>query len=130
MLRRSQGLRIRPKCLPLGEAPRRPLRVQPGDDSRFDPVAALAKLGQRRLFTALESGRGLERPEEPLVVEKAHSRAHALADIAERLSESGYGARAHQLLDEADLAAHEIPQPDLQRQTVQRVRTLMGTLPR
>jgi tetratricopeptide (TPR) repeat protein len=96
--------------------------------NRAEAMAAVAavqqaiarpKLATETFTSALETARGIE---------KAYSRAHALADIAERLSEAGYGTQAHKVLDEADLVAHEIPEPDLQRQTVERVRTLMGTL--
>jgi len=62
-------------------------------------------------------------------IEKDHAKAHALADLAEKLSKAGYHRQTHEILEEADQAANKIPEPDLQRQTVERVRTLMGTLP-
>jgi len=60
---------------------------------------------------------------------KVHAKAHALADLAQELSKAGYHAQTHEILEEADQAANKIPEPDLQRQTVEKVRTLMGTLP-
>ena len=63
-------------------------------------------------------------------IEKNHSKAHAMADIAEKLSRAGFHKRTHEVLDEADLVADKIREPDLQQQTIQKVRTLMGTLPK
>ncbi len=60
---------------------------------------------------------------------KVHAKANALADLAQKLSKAGYHTQTHKILEEADQAANKIPEPDLQRQTVEKVRKLMGTLP-
>ncbi|MEE8451883.1 MAG: hypothetical protein V3R99_08210 [Thermoguttaceae bacterium] len=62
-------------------------------------------------------------------IDKVYAKAHAMADLAQKLSKAGYHAQTHEILEEADQAANKIPEPDLQRQTVEKVRTLMGTLP-
>lgn len=60
---------------------------------------------------------------------KAYAKAYALADLAQKLSKAGYHARTHEILKEADQIAKKIPEPDLKRQTIEKVRTLMATLP-
>jgi tetratricopeptide (TPR) repeat protein len=63
-------------------------------------------------------------------IENKYGKALAMADIAEQLSRAGDAAAAHQLLDQADHVANDVPEPDLQRQAMERVRTLMGKLPK
>ena len=52
-----------------------------------------------------------------------------LVDLAEKLWQAGNNKQAHALLDQADLLAHKIPEPDLQQQTVEKVRTLENKVP-
>ena len=80
-----------------------------------------AEAAAETLDTALEIAGQIEAP---------YGKANALADVAEKLSEAGLHAKTHKVLEEADLVAHKIPEPDIQGQTVERVRILMGTLPK
>lgn len=99
------------------------------DRQRCEAIAAVAaelsamnkKEAEQTFDLALETARKIDSPQ---------SRAYALADIAERLSAAGDHAQTHEVLNEADLAAHKIPQRDQQRLAVERVRSLMGKLPR
>ncbi len=80
------------------------------------------KTGAEQTFAAaLAIARSMQSP---------YKKAHALADVAEKLSRCGFHARTHEVLDEADLVADKIPEPDLKQQTVQKVRSLMGKLPK
>ncbi len=58
-------------------------------------------------------------------------RVHALTlvDVAEKLAKAKDYKQAHELLDQADLLAHKIPEPDMQRMTVEKVRTVEATVP-
>ena len=63
-------------------------------------------------------------------IKSPYKKAHALAGVAEKLSRCGHDAQTHEILDEADLVADKIPEPDLEQQTVQKIRSLMGKLPK
>ena len=63
-------------------------------------------------------------------IESPYGRTYVFCDLAESLSEAGLHAKAHKLLKEADDLASKIPEPDLQRESIQRVRTLKGKLPK
>jgi hypothetical protein len=58
------------------------------------------------------------------------SRAYALGDIAKKLSEAGFRAKAHDVLNRAERVATKVPQADMQGQALQYVRSLMGKLPK
>jgi len=63
-------------------------------------------------------------------IESPYGRTYVFCDLAESLSEAGFHAETHKLLKEADDLASQIPEPDLQRESTQRVRTLKGQLPK
>jgi tetratricopeptide (TPR) repeat protein len=63
-------------------------------------------------------------------IEKAYFRAYAMGDIAERLSKAGFRIKAKRVLEQAEGVAEKVPERDMQMQAVQRVRSLMGKLPR
>jgi hypothetical protein len=89
-------------------------------------VAVVQSMFDERVATktfelALESAGKIESP---------YSRAYALGDIAERLSEAGFRAKTHEVLGQAERAVAKIPQHDAQTQALNRIRTLMGRLPK
>ena len=51
-------------------------------------------------------------------------------ELAELFSKAGLHAKAHETLAEADLACHKIPEADLQKMAVEKVRTMMDKLPK
>ncbi len=63
-------------------------------------------------------------------IEDPASGAHALINIAEKLSKASRHTRAHEVLKKADTIANTIKAPDVNKQTVEKVRTLMQTLPK
>jgi len=73
------------------------------------------------LTQAAESARQIENP---------FGQALKLADIAEQLSKAGRAADAHRLLDEADKVTDGISDVGLKGQAMDRVRSLMGSLPK
>ena len=58
------------------------------------------------------------------------SKAYALGDVAKKLSEAGFRARAREVLDQAEVVAAKIREVDLQGQAVQYIQALRGKLPR
>jgi tetratricopeptide (TPR) repeat protein len=63
-------------------------------------------------------------------IEEPFFRAYAMGDVAERLSKAGFHARAHEVLAQAERVAEKVPQQDMQMQAVQKIRSLMGKLPK
>ena len=61
-------------------------------------------------------------------IDTLHQKANAMCEMAEQLAECGHRVKARETLEQADQVAHRIPELDLQRQTVERIRTLMRTL--
>lgn len=97
---------------------------------RCDAMAALARsLAEMDLDAEADKAfaRALELAEQ---IETDYSRVYAMMGIAEKLSASGRHARAQEVLDQADQVAHKVPQKDLQAQSIEEVRSLMGKLPR
>jgi len=89
-------------------------------------AAEEAGLGRREAATrtfelSLESARGIE---------DLYARAYAMGELAKKLSAAGFHAMAHEVLDQAESEAAKIPQPDLQRQALEKIRVLMGKLPK
>lgn len=89
-------------------------------------AAAEANLGRRKAATktfelSLESTRGIE---------DLYARVYAMDKLAKKLSAAGFHAMAHEVLDQAESEAAKIPQPDLQRQALEKIRVLMGELPK
>jgi len=89
-------------------------------------AAAEANLGRRKAATktfelSLESARGIE---------DLYARVYAMDKLAKKLSAAGFHAMAHEVLDQAESEAAKIPQPDLQRQALEKIRVLMGELPK
>ena len=76
---------------------------------------------EKSLDLALQAAREIKSP---------YGRTYVFCDLAESLSGAGFHAKTHKLLKEADELALKIPEPDLQRESTQRVRTLMGQLPK
>ena len=63
-------------------------------------------------------------------IKDVYSRIYAMADIAEKLSDAGFHAETHELLKQAEKLVEKIPEPDMQRRMLERVRTLRYTLPK
>jgi hypothetical protein len=63
-------------------------------------------------------------------IDDPYSKVYALGDIAKRLSEAGQRAKTHAVLNQAERLAEKIPQPDMQMQALQYIRSLMGKLPK
>ena len=89
-------------------------------------AATEASLGRREAATktfklSLESARGIE---------NLYARVYAMGKLAKKLSAAGFHAMAHEVLDQAESEAAKIPQPDLQRQALEKIRMLMGKLPK
>jgi len=59
-----------------------------------------------------------------------YGRCFVLMDAAKEFSELKRYSRAHEVLKMAEAAAQDIGQPDLNQQTLEKVRELMGTLPK
>ena len=77
---------------------------------------------RRKTFElALESAGKIDNP---------YSKVYALGDIAKKLSEAGLRTKTHEVLDQAERLAEKIPQPDMQMQALQYIRSLMGKLPK
>ncbi len=94
-------------------------------DAIVDVATAQAQLDQPGYVATFDlAGAAIDQ------IDQAHSKAHAMCNLAEHMSRAGLHAKTHELLAEADAVAHEIPEPDLQQQTVQRIRKLMGELPK
>ena len=101
-----------------------------GPRPRCDAMAALARsLDEMDLDADADKAfaRALELAEQ---IETDYSRVYAMMGIAQKLSASGRRARAREVLDRADQVAHKVPQKDLQAQSIEEVRSLMGKLPR
>ncbi len=75
----------------------------------------------RTFESSLESARGIE---------DLYARAYVMGELAKKLSAAGFRAKAHEVLDQAESEAAKIPQPDLQRQALEKIRVLMGKLPK
>ncbi len=63
-------------------------------------------------------------------IDKPFFRAYALGDVAQRLSSAGFYEKAHEVFNRAERAAEDVPEQDLQTQSLERVRSLMGKLPK
>jgi len=63
-------------------------------------------------------------------IESPYTRVYALCDVAERYSEAGFPAKAHETLDLAEKAAEKVPQRDTQTQALLKVRALTDRLPK
>jgi hypothetical protein len=63
-------------------------------------------------------------------VDDLYRRCYVLMDAAEVLSKLKRHKRTHEVLKMAEQTAQEIGRPDLQQQTVEKVRELMGKLPK
>lgn len=61
-------------------------------------------------------------------IEDFYSRTYAMADIAEKLSKAGFHAKTHEVLQEAEDLTQKIPEPDMQKRILERVRTLKHKL--
>ena len=58
-----------------------------------------------------------------------YSKVYALGDVAEKLAEAGFPAKARDVLNQAERLTTKIPQSDIQMQALQHVRRLMNKLP-
>lgn len=63
------------------------------------------------------------------LIEDQYAKSYAMGELAERLSASGFRAKAHKVLVEAESEAEKIPQSDLQRLGLEKIRSLMSKLP-
>lgn len=63
-------------------------------------------------------------------IEDPHSRAYALADLAEALSKAARHTKTHNVLDEAHRTAGKISDVGMQRQMLDRIRELKAKLPK
>ncbi len=89
-------------------------------------AAEEANLGRREAATrtfelSLESARGIK---------DLYARAYVMGELAKKLSAAGFRAKAHEVLNQAESEAAKIPQPDLQRQALEKIRVLMSKLPK
>jgi hypothetical protein len=53
-----------------------------------------------------------------------------MSEAAQKLSAAGFPAKTHEVLKQAELVAEKIPTADMQMQAIQKVRSLMGKLPK
>lgn len=89
-------------------------------------AAQQADLGRRKAATrtfklSLESARKIEDP---------YAKVYAMGKLAKKLSAADLHAQAHKVLHQAESEAAKIPQPDLQRQALDKIRVLISKLPK
>ncbi len=93
----------------------------------FVEVAGRQSTMKQRSAAEKSFDRALESARE---IESLYSRTYVFCDLAESLSEASFHVKTHKLLKEAEEFAVKIPEPDLQSESIQRVRTLKGKLPK
>jgi len=61
-------------------------------------------------------------------IPKPFTRAYALTSLAEKFAKAGLRDRSQTTIAEADVVAHQVPETDLQQQTIEKVRKTMDLL--
>lgn len=63
-------------------------------------------------------------------IDSAFFRSYTMGEIGQRLSDAGFVKKARQVLQQAEKVAEKVPEQDMQFQALQKIRSLIGKLPR